>query len=258
MHSETRFLVDPSGEASRSAQVDRELEEDGAMPIAVGEVSQFGDGVGRGDVARHLNREEQLIRDAQNGDVRAFNALVRAHQERVYRLAYRIMGDAEAAEDATQEGIISAYRHLGAFRGGSLHAWLMRIATNACYDQLRKKQRQRADSLDAIQGDPEKADPRLVQSDLESPQDFVERHELNDLIQQGLAKLPFEQRVTLVLADIENYTYEQVAEITQANLGTVKSRLARGRGALREFLLAEQDLLPTKYRRDRFRHGALG
>ena len=221
------------------------------MPIAVGEMSQFSEGVGREDVARHLNREEQLIRDAQNGDVRAFNQLVRAHQERVYRLAYRILGDPEAAGDATQEAFVSAYRHLSAFRGGSLNAWLMRIATNACYDQLRKKRRERADSLDALLGDPEKVAPHLAHTALESPQDLVERRELNDLIRQGLARLPFEQRVTLVLADVENYTYEQVAEITQANLGTVKSRLARGRGALREFLLAEQDLLPTKYRRRR-------
>ncbi len=221
------------------------------MPIAVGEVSLFPEGAGGMKLVSQVNGDTLLVRKAQNGDMRAFNELVRAHQERAYQLAYRILGEPEAAGDATQEAFISAYRHLGGFRGGSLRAWLMRIVTNACYDQMRKKQRQRADSLDAMQGDPEKADPRLVQSALESSQDHAERRELNDLIQQGLATLPFDQRSTLILADIENYSYEQVAEITQTNIGTVKSRLARGRGSLREFLLAEQDLLPTKYRRGR-------
>jgi RNA polymerase sigma-70 factor, ECF subfamily len=221
------------------------------MPIAVGELSQFGESVGRRDVVRHLNREEQLIQDAQNGDARAFNELVCEHQARAYRLAYRILGDADMASDAIQEAFISAYQHLRAFRGGSLNAWLMRIVANACYDQLRKKQRQQTYSLDVLLVDPDQRAPRLEQAIPESPQELAERHELNNVIQQGLAELPFDQRVTLVLTDIEGYTYEQVAEITEANLGTVKSRLARGRGALRAFFLSDEGLLPAKYRHGR-------
>lgn len=218
------------------------------MPIAVGEFSLFREGAGGLKLVSPVKEDTQLIRKAQTGDMRAFNALVRAYQERAYRLAYRILGDREAAGDATQEAFISAYRHIGAFRGGSLHAWLMRIVTNACYDQMRKKQRRRTDSLDAMLQDREEVEPSLVHSGQETLQDHAERRELNELIQRGLQGLPFHQRVTLVLTDIEEYSYEKVAEITQTNIGTVKSRLARGRGSLREFLLAQEGLLPMKYR----------
>jgi RNA polymerase sigma-70 factor, ECF subfamily len=221
------------------------------MPTAVSEVRLFHEGAEDVKSLPPANGETQLVRKAQNGDVHAFNDLVRAYQKRAYYLAYRILGEPESAGDATQEAFISAYRHLGALRGRSLGPWLMRIVTNACYDQMRKEQQQRADSLDAMQGDPEKMDPRLAQSDQVSPQQHVEWRELDDLIQQGLATLPFDQRTTLILADIEKYSYEQVAEITQANIGTVKSRLSRGRGSLRVFLLSKEGLLPIKYRRDR-------
>lgn len=220
------------------------------MPIAVGEISLFYEGARGSNRVPTLEGEAKFIREARNGDVRAFNELVRAHQERVYRLAYRILGDAEAASDATQEAFISAYRHIGAFRGGSLHAWLMRIVTNACYDQLRMKQRQRSSSLEALAADPEKPTAWLERAAPESPQDILEKRELNDLIQRGLARLPFDQRVAVVLADAENHSYEQISEITGTNIGTVKSRLARGRNSLREYLLADQDLLPREYRRD--------
>lgn len=221
------------------------------MPIAMGEIRLFREAAGGMKLVPKEKNETQLIRNAQNGDVRSFNVLVRAHQARAYNVAYRILEDPEAAADATQEAFISAYRHIGALRGGSQQAWLMRIVTNASYDQLRKRKQQRADSLDAVQADPEKANPHLVQSDQMSPQEHVERRELNDLIQQGLATLPIDQRTTLILADIEQYTYEQVAGMTQTNIGTVKSRLARGRGAMRKFLLAEEGSLPMRYRRAR-------
>ncbi len=195
------------------------------------------------------NVQEENIRDAQNGDVRAFNRLVRLYQARAYRVALRVLRDADRANDATQEAFISAYRHLGSFYGGSFGAWLMRIVTNACYDQLRKNQKQHAYSLDELASDADTAESRLAAANLASPQELAERHELNEVIQQGIAALPYEQRVTLVLADVEGYTYEQVAEISQTNIGTVKSRLSRGRASLREFLLMREGLLPAKYRR---------
>ncbi|MFN2180442.1 MAG: RNA polymerase sigma factor, partial [Candidatus Promineifilaceae bacterium] len=82
--------------------------------------------------------EEALIKKAQKGDVTAFNRLVLHYQEAVYNVAYRIMGEPQSAEDATQEAFISAYNALNSFRGGSFKSWLMRIATNACYDELRR------------------------------------------------------------------------------------------------------------------------
>lgn len=219
------------------------------MPIALGEISLIQEGARGANRLPPFDAETNFIRGAQNGDIRAFNELVRAYQTRAYRLAYRILGEEQMAGDATQEAFLSAYKHIGTLRGGSFGPWLMRIVTNACYDQLRAKQKQRSTSLETLASSTEgsAAWVRLTSAP-ESPHDLVERHELNEVIQQGLAALPFDQRVAVILADAEDHSYEQISEITGANIGTVKSRLARGRRSLREYLLAEQDLLPSKYR----------
>ncbi len=192
--------------------------------------------------------EQAFIRAAQKGDVAAFNQLVRGYQAQVYRTAYRVLGDAASAQDATQDAFISAYKHLRAFRGGSFKAWLLRIVTNACYDQLRVKQRRPAASLDAMLLDPDNPAPGLERAASESPQDFAERQELGATIQRGLATLPHDQRMTLVLVDIEGVSYEDAADALATNVGTVKSRLSRARAALRDFLVQQQELLPSRYR----------
>jgi RNA polymerase sigma-70 factor, ECF subfamily len=192
--------------------------------------------------------EQAFIRAAQKGDVAAFNQLVRGYQAQVYRTAYRVLGDAASAQDATQDAFISAYKHLRAFRGGSFKAWLLRIVTNACYDQLRVKQRRPAASLDAMLLDPDNPAPGLDRAASESPQDFAERQELGATIQRGLATLPHDQRVTLVLVDIEGLSYEDAADTLATNVGTVKSRLSRARAALRDFLVQQPELLPSRYR----------
>ncbi len=192
--------------------------------------------------------EQAFIRAAQKGDTAAFNQLVRAYQVLVYRTAYRVLGDGSAAEDATQDAFISAFKHVKSYRGGSFKAWLMRIVTNACYDQLRVKQRRPTASLDALLLDPDEPAPGLDRAAPDSPQDAAERQELNSAIQKGLETLPADQRITLVLVDIEGFSYEQVAESTGANVGTVKSRLSRARAHLRDFLVAQEELVPTRYR----------
>ncbi len=202
-------------------------------------------------IVSHTNRqpsnETQLLAAARGGEIRAFNQLVLAYQGLAYRTAYRILGDAAGASDATQEAFISAYKHLAAMRGESFKAWLLRIVTNACYDQLRAKKRAPASSLDALVQSDEPA-PGLDRIAPDSPQEWAERRELNDLIEKGLQTLPAEQRVTCILADIEELSYEEIAQVTGANMGTVKSRLARGRAQLRNFLLAQEEILPRTYR----------
>lgn len=187
--------------------------------------------------------ELRLIALARDGDVSSFNQLVRLYQASIYHTAFRVLGDTQAALDATQDAFVSAFRHLRTFRGGSFKAWLMRIVTNACYDQLRIRQRQPSTPLEAL---PDQGQNLPMAS--ESPQDLAEQSELGNLIQMGLASMPSEQRVTLVLADIEEFSYEEIAEITCAGLGTVKSRLARARAHLRNFLLAQDNIVPRSYR----------
>jgi RNA polymerase sigma-70 factor (ECF subfamily) len=192
--------------------------------------------------------EQASVKAAQKGDTAAFNQLVRAHQALVYRTAYRVLGDQAAAEDATQDAFISAFKHIGSYRGGSFKGWLLRIVTNACYDQLRVKQRRPTSSLEALLVDPDDPAPGLDRAASESPQEAAERQELNSAIQKGLGTLAPDQRITLVLVDIEGFSYEQVAEATEANVGTVKSRLSRARANLRDFLVTQAELVPARYR----------
>jgi RNA polymerase sigma factor (sigma-70 family) len=191
--------------------------------------------------------ETAFIAAAQKGNLDAFNALILTYQSQVYNLARYILHDDAAADDATQEAFISAYRALGDFRGGSFRAWLMRIVTNACYDDLRHRKRRPAVSWDDFEDLDEDANPYLVDHG-ESPEESVQRGELGALLDRALAGLPQDQRMVLVLVDRLGYTYEEVAQVLSMRIGTVKSRLYRARARMREALLAEPDLLPTRYR----------
>ena len=131
--------------------------------------------------------EAELIEDAKRGDLDSFNRLVLAYQDRVYAQAYRMMGDSQSAEDATQEAFISAYRKLRSYRGGSFRAWLLRIVTNACYDELRRRQRRPITPLEPLDANDEEIDSPHWWADLgESPEAKVERGELGDAIQKNL------------------------------------------------------------------------
>jgi RNA polymerase sigma-70 factor (ECF subfamily) len=187
--------------------------------------------------------EIQAIQAAQKGDLAAFNRLVMAYQGMAYNVAYRIVGNADAAADACQEAFLSAFRGIQGFRGGSFKSWLLRIVTNACYDQLRYKGRRPADSLDEMEDDSEHS-PRLVNGH-ERPEEYTLRRELNDLIEEGIRSLPPDQRVVLVLSDVQGFAYQEIAEITDTSLGTIKSRLSRARAKLRDYLMEHQELLPA-------------
>jgi len=189
-----------------------------------------------------------LIAEAQKGSLDAFNALVLAYQSQVYNLARYILRDDAAADDATQETFIAAYRALGDFRGGSFRAWLMRIVTNACYDELRHRKRRPAVSWDAFEDLDEESNAYLVDHG-ESPEERLQRGELGALLDRALAALPQDQRMVLVLVDRLGYSYEEVAQVLNMRMGTVKSRLYRARARMREALLAEQEFLPARYRR---------
>jgi RNA polymerase sigma-70 factor (ECF subfamily) len=192
--------------------------------------------------------DERLIESAQAGDLDAFNALVARYERVAFGMALRMLHDPTAAEDATQESFIAAWSRIGTFRGGSFKAWLLRIVVNRCYDDLRRRQRRRADSLDVLPV--EEAPAWSTQTPAVTPEDHVLRDELLRHIEAGIRRLPDDQRLTLILADVEGQPYEQIAEITGANIGTVKSRLSRARAKLRADLRATGELFQRYLRQD--------
>lgn len=189
--------------------------------------------------------ETDAIRNAQKGNLAAFNQLVMAHQGTAYNVAFRLMGQTDSAADATQEAFIKAFKSIKQYRGGSFKSWLLRIVSNTCYDQLRYDKRRPVDPLEPEDADADYA-PHLIEPS-ERPEEIAMRHELNDMLQQAIQQLPLEQRLILVLSDVEGLNYQEIAETAELSLGTVKSRLSRARTRLRD-ILWQQELLPPQYR----------
>lgn len=190
--------------------------------------------------------EQRLIQAAQRGDLESFNALVTHYQNAAFTLAYRIMGDSSSANDAAQEAMITAYRRLNTFRGGSFKAWLLRIVTNRCYDELRRRKRQRQTSFTDLT--PEDADEPPLADDSDTPEDIAQARELQRAVQRCIDRLNPDQKIVLVLCDIDGLDYEDISQQVGAALGTVKSRLSRARASVRDCLSAVKELLPAAYR----------
>lgn len=191
--------------------------------------------------------EEKLVQQARQGDLEAFNRLVLAYQGQVYALAYRLLGDAEAAADATQESFLAAFQHIAHFRKGSFRAWLLRITANFCYDVLRKQRTRPQSSLENLPA--EFSEARLPAGEAEEdPAVRAEQEELSREVQRALNTLPPEQRAVIVLCDIEEFSYEEAARTLGISLGTLKSRLSRGRARLREYFCERRELLPASVR----------
>jgi RNA polymerase sigma-70 factor, ECF subfamily len=193
--------------------------------------------------------EQALIKDALEGDLDAFNAVVLHYQDMVYNVAYRVIGEHDASSDATQEAFISAYQKLEQYRGGSFKAWLLRIVTNACYDELRRRQRQPVTPLKPEVDDGETLEtPFWIEDDTPNPEEQTEEAELQDAIQHCINELDDKFRTVLVLVDVEGLDYETAAEVVHRPLGTVKSRLARARDRVQDCLQGFWELLPDSFR----------
>jgi RNA polymerase sigma factor (sigma-70 family) len=188
---------------------------------------------------------EPALHAAQRGDVAAFNTLVQAYQRQVYNVCYRTLGNAEDAADATQDTFLSAFRSLKTFRGnaGGFRGWLLRVAVNACYDQLRRRQRRPSDSLDAPGDAPDELGPAERLPDPSAgPEQQALSGEVARQIEHALDRLAPEQRLAVVLCDIQGLSYEEAAQVMSVELGTVKSRLSRARANLRGLLLSSGEL----------------
>lgn len=196
-----------------------------------------------------IMEESLLIEKAANGDLDAFNQLVMEYQEIAYNVAYRIMADDAAAADATQDAVISMYRKLDSYRGGSFKGWFLRIVTNACYDQLRKQKRRPTVALEPETDEGEIFDsPVWIADKSAGPEEAVMNTQLEKAIQDCINKLNEKHKVVLVMVDVSGENYETVAEVIQSPVGTVKSRLSRARLKMQECLQAARELLPHQFR----------
>jgi len=193
--------------------------------------------------------ENSLIEAAQRGDLDAFNQLVLNFQDMMYRIALRTLNDESAADDATQNAMIQAFRNIKSFRGGSFRSWLARVTVNASYDEMRRWRRQPAVSLEQVNNDGEEIEslPWLVDFSA-GPEEQFNSAELRGAIQACVKSLIPDYRLVVVLVDVEGMSYEEAARIAHIPVGTVKSRLARARMQLRKTLQSYQNLLPTAYR----------
>ncbi|MGH9802193.1 MAG: sigma-70 family RNA polymerase sigma factor, partial [Blastocatellia bacterium] len=185
--------------------------------------------------------ESSLIARLKVGEMSAFDELVEEFQSLVYALSYRVLGDAEDARDATQETFLKVYRHFARFRGdASLKTWICRIAINQAYSTQRwwrRRHRGSTASLDAplgLNGDDDRSLADSLESDAVSPEAETLSRERGRRVESGLCELKKDFRVAVILRDIEGLSYEEIAYVTEVSVGTVKSRIARGREMLRE------------------------
>jgi RNA polymerase sigma-70 factor (ECF subfamily) len=193
--------------------------------------------------------EQALIHDARKGDLDAFNGLVLHYQDMAFNIAYRIIGEHGAAGDATQEAFISAYQKLEQYRGGSFKAWLLRIVSNSCYDELRRRKRQPVTPLKPELDDGDiLEEPAWLEDESASPEELTEQAELQEAIQHCINKLDKKFKTVLVLVDVEGLDYETASEAAGAPLGTIKSRLARAREQIQNCLQGFWELLPDLFR----------
>lgn len=187
-------------------------------------------------------KEDLLLEKARHGDQEAFGELVRLYEKKVYALTLRMCKNPDDAAEAAQEAFLAAWQGLKFFRGeASFSTWLYRLASNACVDLLRKEQRHKAAAGPSLND----ADTYIeVADDAATPQELAERSELREQIEEGLQSLSPEHREVLILRELHQLSYDEIAQTLDLDTGTVKSRISRGRKALRNFLLQSGNFSP--------------
>ena len=182
--------------------------------------------------------EKALVSQAAQGDAAAFEELMRQHEGRIYAVALRMCGNREDAQDCSQEAMIRIFRALKNFKGQSSFAtWVYRITTNTCLDELRRRKIRSASSLDSL------LDSGWSPADEgEGPEGYSMRSEQRHSLQKAIQSLPVDMRTAIVLRDIQGFSYDQIATMLDANVGTIKSRISRGREKLRTILVEQPEL----------------
>ncbi|HEY8597992.1 MAG TPA: sigma-70 family RNA polymerase sigma factor [Thermomicrobiales bacterium] len=174
-----------------------------------------------------------LLTEAKGGSLPAFNALMRRYERAVYNVATRLVGRTGAADEITQDTFLRAYSALDRFQGNDFRPWVLRIATNRSYDELRRRKRA-PDSFEEMAYEPPMTWTTLTRH--EDPIARIERLELGETLTAALAQLPLDQRIAVVLSDIQGYEYTEISALVGVPYGTVKSRLSRARARLRTIL----------------------
>jgi RNA polymerase sigma-70 factor (ECF subfamily) len=183
-------------------------------------------------------RDLILIERARSGDLDAFNDLVRTYQDQLFALVVRMVPDRDQASDAVQEAFFSAFRNLHNFRGGSVKSWLNRICVNAAMDTQRARKRRPSQPYPELE-DESWQPPAGDEAD---PERIAVGAERSRVLNEAMTRITDDQRTAIVLYDVEGYDYGEIAEMTGVSLGTVKSRIHRGRLALRGILEDRMDL----------------
>jgi RNA polymerase sigma-70 factor (ECF subfamily) len=192
-----------------------------------------------------------LINSAQHGDIDAFNELVLQYQDMLYRVALRIVHDEVIAEDALQEAMIHAFRHIKSFRGGNFKSWLARVTVNASYDELRRGRRHDGLPLELFTSDGDEVEsPDWMRDPATGPEERAEGSDLRRALHQCIKSLMPDYRLMVILVDMEGMSYEEAAYVAHIPVGTVKSRLARARMQIRKSLQSYRSLLPAFYQRE--------
>lgn len=176
--------------------------------------------------------ENKLIERATSGDPAAFNRLMEMHEKRMYAVALRMFGNREDAQDSLQEAMLRVYRSIGGFKGqSSFGTWVYRITMNTCLDEIRRKKNKQSASLDNM------LDQGWAPTDEgASPEKRVMQQEMRKSIAQSIQELPEDMRSAIIMRDVHGYSYEEIADTLNVNVGTIKSRISRGREKLREKL----------------------
>jgi RNA polymerase sigma-70 factor, ECF subfamily len=177
-----------------------------------------------------VSEENMLIQAASTGDLDSYNELVLRYQDAVLQLASRILKDENAAEDITQVVFMRAYHKLSSYYGGSFRAWVLKITTHQCLDELRRLARHPAVSLDADEGEDDNYSlMEAVPLDAMTPEQEMVQREMQETVTSTLQSLPLDFRLVIELVDLQEMSYAQAAEILRCPVGTVKSRLSRAR-----------------------------
>lgn len=185
------------------------------------------------------NMDAYLAGKAAAGDVDAFETLILKYEKTIYNIALRMMTSPEDAKDVSQNVLIKIYNNIARFKGDSLFStWIYRITVNACLDEIRKNKRRTEISMD----DDEVGVGRIIQDSASGPEEsFIEKENYNTII-EAINELPEEYKTVITLRDIQGFAYNDIADITECSLGTVKSRISRARGKLKELLLEKGEL----------------